>query len=155
MMDIGCDVLTSAAAKTWSDTTHNATPSTIDAKVGNERDADTMADFHADLGGDIYMTSTTWKSVPRIDLRKWSHDGGKMKPTRDGVSLTLDSYLLLQDAIPELSSTLDRIKAGDIVKVSVHLGANHYAEFTSPYWGVSIRQWYAPINTCVLEKDCF
>ena len=98
-----------------------------------------------DLGGDKWLRVTEWQGEQRIDIRKLTS-----YPTKEGVSLTLQRYLVFRDCMCDINRALETLQKGEEVRMRRHLGGNVYMRVNSPYTGVDIRQWFIPKD---LEKS--
>ena len=107
------------------------------------------------LGGNAKVRQTEWRGQTRVDVREFESRGAlqELRPTKKGVSLTLEEYLVLRDAMSDLNQALRDSVTDKTVDVKRHLGSNAYASVVYPYRGVSLRQFYAPKGKTDLEES--
>ena len=92
------------------------------------------------LGNNRYVKVCEWNGEKRVDMREWDND----KPTKKGISLTLQRWKQLADHIELVDEAL---KDGRVYQI--HLGGNVYCSVRENNPCVDIRQYWKPNDEVV------
>ena len=100
------------------------------------------------LGNNVWLKVSEWKGEKRVDIREYN----TKYPTKTGISLTLNRWTGLCHAVDMVDEHLTRVKKGEHVEFEFHIGGNVYVSINSPFWIVSIRQFFCPMNGANMRR---
>jgi len=92
------------------------------------------------LGNDRRVNVGEWKGEKRVDMREWVND----KPTKKGISLTLNRWKNFVDVVENIDQALQTGTA-----YQYHLGGNVYCTVKEGNPCVDVRQHWKPADQVV------
>jgi hypothetical protein len=98
--------------------------------------------FKANLGGDLYLTTSTYDGNERVHLRRYaSDDDGKLYPTMKGISFDIASWRVFRQNIPDIDRTVRRCVGGVETNYQSCLGNSVYVTLSTDKPFVSIKKY--------------
>lgn len=118
----------------------------------NEQDADldkaAMGRCMIELQGDCHVVAKDHNGQIYINIRNYQKLAGKIYPTKQGVSLTLSRWLLLNNQKDFINNVFKLCLEGEQVDEElIHLGGGVYVTLNSKYPTVDIRHFWKPQNS--------
>lgn len=100
------------------------------------------------LGATVRVQVVYFKGEPRIDIRHWTkNEAEEWRPTKKGVSLPLQRWVLLSWLEDRIRKCLQKIKDHEQVEEQIHVSGPVFVQLNSPFWTVHIREWYKDAKT--------
>lgn len=137
----------------WKLVKHVKNPVESDIAIFGGDDERGMINLH----GDCYVVANDYKGTVYIHIRNYGNVGLKKYPTKQGVSLNISRWLLLQQNEKEIDGELRKgIERVLFKEKRIHLGGGVYVTLNPRYPTVDIRHFWKPLdsNKAVPTKRC-
>ena len=115
--------------------------STVPKEVEGNKSDDPVF-YH--IGRGLHLVESEYKGAKKIHLRRYEkNDQGKLYPTKDGITLSLDSTVELINLLEDLKKAVKEIGSTEQISFHHHIGGGNYLSInTSIGHPVHVRRWY-------------